>query len=117
MTRTLPPAEPEKVGQTTTTPRNTPHAFERDAFTAELVDIDAEGWRTFHIADLRGYTKRHDTVRIFGRWVERESGGADVRGTIEVLRAPGWVELTTWDQRHDALARAFRILYGEEDHG
>ena len=108
MTRTAPPTDPEAVGERTRSGR----------LSAELVDIDADGWRIYRVSDERGYTHHHDTLRIGAEWRgEGTSRGRELVGVIQVWRRQGWTDLATYDNRDGALARAFRVLYGEEDHG
>ena len=114
MTRTSPPPAPFDVGQTTTSPNLA--RPDRPGFTAELVDDDRGRVRVYRISDARGYTGREDTIRV----VVRPGGFYHV----ETLRRDGWTLLLDGAMSdeyarpdHEAIARTFRVLYGEEDHG
>jgi len=112
MTRTAPPPVPPTVGQVTTS-ANAPNR-DRPGFTAELVDDD-RGGRIYRISDQRGYTLAHDTVRI-----EQKGQGLYLVWTLNrrewalLLEGGTPPDVAPW---REALARAFRVLYGEEDHG
>ncbi len=93
--------------------------------TATLADDGPDG-RVYRLADDRGYTKAHDTIRVSRNRATY---------TVEAWRREGWIPLLTgkitarmgpvgpieWDDLSgpyaEAISRAVAVLYGMEDHG